>query len=354
MRIFTLVMTIFVFCLAQGNQIGEANRVLEWIASESNFSGVVSVFTDQDVLFQKAVGYGLPDKQNIIQMNDGFRIGSLTKEFTAYLILDAAARNEIDINSKISRFIPAKGALGEVTIRQILNHSAGLSDQTVYENYHQKPCATASNSNLRPWLKQIITDPYKVGKFKYSNAGYSLLACILERKTKLRFDKLLKERVFKPLKMNSSGVAWSKTESLKVVTGKTKTDEVVDFDTSKYFGAGDVVSNTADLIKWQRYLNQSSAFKEMVSNLLPGKDSWKYGYGVIVDSDDGQPYYWASGNTPGFVSELAWLPAKQIGIVILSNRKDFPLRSKFVRPLSSQILDVFIGKKNFTLPTLKN
>jgi CubicO group peptidase (beta-lactamase class C family) len=355
MNFLILIICWIYYFPCYGSSNNEADILIESIGKTKNFSGVVGVFNSTKILYQKTIGVRAPSSKIPIENEDIFRIGSITKEFTAYLIVDAVKRKELSLDSKVSDFLPAKGVLAKTKIRQILNHTAGLSNQTIYSEYAKHPCSmTSSKENLDVWLKTITVNESMIGQFIYSNAGYEVLACILEAKTKLRYDSLLKSRIFDPLKMISSGVAWSFPEQPRVVHARSKDENEVLFDTSLYFGAGDIISNISDLINWQKHLNNSDIYHMMLSNTVKGRGKWNYGFGVIVDTLDSEPFYWVSGNTPGFTSELSWFPSKSLGVIILSNRQDFPVREEGKMALTVQLTNIFLEKKPQPADLLKS
>lgn len=153
--------------------------------------------------------------------------------------------------------------------------------------------------------------------------------------------------------MNSSGIAWNFAEQPRVVHARSKSDEEVKFDTSTYFGAGDILSNIPDLVKWQRHLNQSTNYQTMISNPIRGNGNWNYGFGIIVDTLDREPFYWTNGNTPGFTSEISWYPSKSLGAIILSNRQDFPVRDSGDTALTVQLTNIFLRKTTQAKDALK-
>lgn len=330
-KVFFLV---FIFSVNAGTLTSNSlEEYLNQYALENNFHGVIAVKKDNRILFAKP--YGLANVEfNIPNSIDSkFRIGSLTKQFTATSILILQQQQKININDPVSKYLPAAPPeWRDITIKSLLTHSAGL--------IRSAPIATKDHSvahSIAQIMDSIFKEPlsYKPGKRSvYSNVGYSVLAAIIEKASGLSYSVFLSKYIFEPSDLQDTGV-----DHDSIVLSKRSKDYLYDIDKNKLFaaccldltnsvGAGDVYSTVKDLLKWidvlhtDRILNQDSKSLMFYPHILQSDDF--YGFGWVVGQWKGKKLIWHNGSINGYSSDLAIFPDDNVTIVILSNRAILP------------------------------
>jgi len=295
---------------------------------DRRFSGIVFVEKDNRVLVRKA--YGLADRERAIPNTPDtpFMIMSVSKQFTAALILRLAAQQRLGLQDRVSDYL-ADWPLewDAVTIHHLLTHSAGTDIDTTYfwliqhhPQYWPNPAETPPEYSPR----ELLTPPGTT--FLYANVGYTLLSMIASAATGRPFDELMREEVFCPLGMNDT-----KPERRGPIAGRARgyrrTNDgfaPLEQETIDIVGAGDLVSTVDDLAKWDRALSDdrflpSSLRSAMLTPYVTGKYGG-VGYGWFFRTgDDGRRLQFHSGDGAGFRAWNYRIPEAGLSMIVLSN-----------------------------------
>lgn len=295
---------------------------------DRRFSGVVRVEKDNRVLVRKA--YGLADRERGIANtpDTSFMIMSVSKQFTAALILRLAAQKRLGLHDRVSDYLadwpPEWDA---VTIHHLLSHSAGTDIDTTYfwliqhhPEYWPNPAETPPEYKPR----ELLTPPGTT--FLYANVGYTLLSMIASAATGRPFDALMRDEVFCPLGMDDTqperrgptpgrARGYRRTED-GFATQEQKTIDIV--------GAGDLVSTVDDLAKWNRAMSDdrflpSSLRSAMLTPYVTGKYGG-VGYGWFLRTgNDGRQLQFHAGDGAGFRAWNYRVSEAGLTIIVLSN-----------------------------------
>jgi CubicO group peptidase (beta-lactamase class C family) len=264
--------------------------------------------------------------------NTVFQIGSITKQFTATVILKLQEEGKLSVHDKLSAYFPQFKYAGEITIENLLTHTSGIYNYTI--DIDDQDSAVACN----PINKQLLLDlmfkhhlDFKPGsQFRYDNSGYYLLGLIIEKVTGKSFEQNVRDIIFTPLQMNHSLFDFSHSSDTNIATGYQTINASIQkeasawrWDSTVTYAAGGIWSTTGDMYKWA----QAIAHKKILS-----ADSWKamltphldkYGYGVYVDSLFGKQTISHGGGIPGFIAYLCYYPQEDVTIILLNNEGDF-------------------------------
>jgi D-alanyl-D-alanine carboxypeptidase len=295
---------------------------------ERKFSGVVLVQKDGRTLLRKA--YGLADrasgKPNTPETR--FMIMSVSKQFTAALILRLAARGRLGLHDRVGDYLDHWPREWEaVTIHHLLSHSAGIDIDTAYfwlVRHHPEYWPNPAEAPPRYVPRALVTKPGTA--FLYSNVGYVLLSMIAARAGGKPFDQLMREEVFRPLRMDHT-----EPERRGPVAGRARgyrrsADgfELSEQKTIDIVGAGDLVSTADDLAKWDEALYDDRFLPPalraaMLTPHVPGRKGG-IGYGWFLRTgDNGRPVQSHPGSGAGFRAWNFRLPQDRIAVVVLSN-----------------------------------
>lgn len=289
---------------------------------------VLSVSDQEKILFEHAYGYSNLSFSIKTHPRHKFRIGSVTKQFTAVAILKLTEQDKISLTDPIQNYLP--GFPSGVTIEHLLTHTSGLMD------YSEKPdwLPKVSKQDLEPKAiaEYIQNDSLKFipgSRVEYSNIGYHLLGLIIERISGKTYADYLEEEIFNPLQMSDS-FAHSSTE---VKAGMAEGYEfrkgiayVPEFIHPKQpFSAGNVVSTTADLRKWYnglfsgKLIELSTLQKALTPYTLNDSTQTAYGYGWELDTLEGLQVISHGSYYPGYMAEVLYFPETEILVTALSN-----------------------------------
>ncbi|MGB8190349.1 MAG: serine hydrolase [Chitinophagaceae bacterium] len=294
---------------------------------QNKFNGVVLVAKDGKVLLHK--GYGWRDAQKRIPHDEQsiFQIGSITKQFTATIVLYLQERGKLNVQDKLSKYIPDYPQGDKIAIHHLLTHTSGIFNYTNNSSFMNtevtKPIAI---EKLVDVFRDKPLDFEPGSKFSYSNSGYILLGYIIQKVSGKSYEQMVREVIFHPLQMQQSGFDFTALNSAGKSIGylALNTDTVVSriVDSSVSYAAGAIYSTAGDLYKWHKGLYTEKTIKQssFVQAYTPFKN--KYGYGWGIDTLNGKRVISHNGGIFGFVSDMWRVPADSACIIILSNRPD--------------------------------
>jgi CubicO group peptidase (beta-lactamase class C family) len=262
------VIIIFLFTF-QGaifaqSKIDKIDELIQAYHDLGQFNGTALVAENGKVIYQK--GFGMANIEwNIPNKPDTkFRLGSVTKQFTAMLILQLVAEGKIDLEGKLADYLPyyRKDVGEKVTVHHLLTHTSGIPSYTGLPNFFQ-------DISRDPYGVDEFVQKYCSGdlefepgsKFAYNNSGYFLLGAIIEKVTGETYEEMSQERIFKPLGMKNSGYDHHDTIIPNRATGYARTFDGYTnspyLDMSLPYAAGSLYSTVEDLYIWDQalYLN---------------------------------------------------------------------------------------------------
>lgn len=296
---------------------------------EKGFVGLsVAVMRDGKIVFSKGYGQRSIEKKLPVEPDTSFAVGSITKQFTCACVLLLAEQGKLSISDPVSKYYPDLTRAKDITLRDLMNHTAG------YPDYY--PLDFLDRRMLKPISTDALLKEYAGGKldfepgsrFSYSNTGYILLGGVVEKVSGESFGKFVETRLLKPLKMEHS--RFGSSAGLSAATGytafalgepepaKPEADGWID-------AAGGLWSSASDLLRWDLALTtgqvlKPESYKVMTAPrmLTTGKVS-DYGCGLGITTQEGNTVLAHTGGVSGFVSGNAFIPRAKSGIVVLSN-----------------------------------
>lgn len=293
-------------------------------AENGDFMGAVLVAQDGTIVFDK--GYGSANLEWNIP-NDGdtkFRLGSVTKQFTAVSIMLLRERGKIDLEAPVKTYLPdAPAAWDEVTVFNLLTHSSGIPNFTGFEDYGKTKSLPTNLDELIARFSDKPLDFVPGEQYAYSNSGYILLTAIVEQASGQTYADFVGENLFKPLGMADSGydghaaiVPRRASGYVPTPNGPMHADYI---DMSIPQGAGALYSTTHDLLKWETGLFDGKILKPESLELLitPFKGNYAFGLGVMK-TDQGTTIS-HGGGIEGFNTWLGYDPDRKITVAVLSN-----------------------------------
>lgn len=286
------------------------------VTSPRFFNGVILVSKNGQPVYQSSHGYSDLSKKTPLKIDDQFLIGSISKQFTATLVLREMQAGRIQAHQTIRHYLPdfKQQWADSVTVQQLLNHTSGITD----------------------WNKNLAHEPGST--FTYSNINYAILGRIVEKTSGKTYAALTAD-LFAHIKMGSSTVPPApgrKNKANRLVKGHAETDNgqyeeenILDLLDSPMMGvpAGGMVSTAGDLAKWMYCLHNGklladSTYQAMLTHAVARPHRWgalKYADGIQVDSLDGVVELSMSGYVPGFISTMIYYPKTKVSMVILEN-----------------------------------
>lgn len=294
-------------------------------AKAERFSGVLLVARDGKVLISK--GYGMADVENDVPNTPEtkFRIGSLTKQFTAAAILLLQERGKLSVQDSICKYVaPCPVAWQPVTIHHLLSHTAGVPDFTGFPDYQKTMREPAPVDSLITRFRALPLD-FKPGEdWKYSNSGYILLGHVVEKVSGKSYESFLRENIFEPLKMTSTGYDHAdeivKRRARGYAPGPDGSAINASYlDMSVPFSAGGLYSTVGDLYLWDQALYGEKILKKSSLDAMFTAVRNDYGYGYRVNKLFNRRHATHGGGIEGFRTSIDRFPDDRVTVIVLSN-----------------------------------
>jgi D-alanyl-D-alanine carboxypeptidase len=320
---------------------GAVERVLDSYRAKGVSDGVVLIARNGVPVFRKA--FGLANREwGIANTPDTeFRIGSITKQFTALAILQLAEDRKLSLDDPISKFIDgAPPTWRDVTVRHLLTHTSGIPDFAAMPE--TETWTDRSSEDLVRLVRDRPLEAAPGARFQYDNAGYVLLGAIVRKASGQALGDYLRMHLFTPLGMQHTGFVSNQIVARRA-SGYTKDGAAWLaagwLSQVRESGAGALYSTVDDLLVWDQALYDPKRvgladLKAMFTDYGHG-----YGFGYVIDTQDGHTRWWHNGHTEGFSSIIARYPADRLTIIILSN--DDGAR---IEPLSHELADAYLKR----------
>jgi CubicO group peptidase (beta-lactamase class C family) len=302
---------------------------------QSGYPGAaIAIIKDGSVVFKR--GYGVADLESKtpITPSTNFNICSMTKQFTAYAILQLQHEGKLSLDDKLSRFFPdfTSKVAGIVSVRQLLTHSSGIMehysyvDKTRYKEFWDKDVYTA--------LRAVDSVYFPAGtRYRYSNAAFCLLSLIIEKLSGETYPAYVYNHVFIPLNMARSNVIKPDFKISDRSFGyecEKDTFRISDAKESLFFstmGDGGVYTSIDDYLQWiaaiqQKRLLDPDLVKEAQSAQFPidTARNLSYGFGWFVAGSGDARLVYHTGSNGGFRTIVFMKPSAKYAVVIFSNR----------------------------------
>jgi CubicO group peptidase (beta-lactamase class C family) len=317
------------------------------------FNGTVLVSQHGKILLHK--GYGFRNTADSSRNDTGtiFQLGSITKQFTAAVILKLEEEKKLSLQDKVSRFFPDFPKGDSITVEHLLTHTSGIynytNDRNFMENEVSKP---ASREKIMALFKDKPLN-FSPGKgWDYSNSGYCLLGYIAEVAAGKPYEQLAREYIFQPLHMNNTGFDFKRLANKEKSTGYyyingDSSKVAPGVDSSVSFSAGAMYSTTGDLYKWHQAVQQYKILSKADWERAYTPKKNHYGYGLSIDSIAGKMRVGHGGGIHGFITNIIRVPQEDICIILLDNASDNSIGK------ISESIQAILYDKPYTLPKKK-
>ncbi|RTY87828.1 serine hydrolase domain-containing protein [Flavobacterium sp. RSP15] len=311
---FILFLLIFfkttIVTFGQQNNVEKQIDILISAKTTKQFNGIILISQKGKTKYSKMYGYSDIDKKKVLRINDQFVIGSISKQFTAVLVLREFDKGHLDLSTPIHTYLPelTQSWADTVTAHHLLTHMHGITQ-----------------------IDRPTT--FKVGtQYSYSQIGYDLLAKIIEKTSGKSFAELSKN-LFKECGMKNTFHPNIK-EYDNLVKGYTEIESgKLEFENKtfqNYVAAGSFISTAKDLNIWNKIFYSGKLLENETMKMLETKQQGavrkhpifgitEYGYGITIDTNENILQLGQTGFAPGFVSMSYYFPKSQTNVIVLEN-----------------------------------
>jgi len=288
------------------------------------FSGYVLVAQHDQPIYAHAFGAADRTTGRVATADTTFRVGSLTKQFTAAAILTLAEAGKLSVDDPVSRHLPDYAGPGkDVTIHQLLTHTAGLPEFTALPGIAAKKAERWTTRALLATFWDLPLAFAPGTQFAYSNSNYVVLGAIVESASGMPWATYVERTLFAPAGMTRSSAHDDAAGAPDLALGYQAHDAAVTpadaIDLSMPFAAGAVRTTANDLVKWHRALSGDTILPAAARARLYQAEQNNYAYGWVVQDVAGHHTVWHNGAIDGFRTMYWRVPDADLVVVVLAN-----------------------------------
>jgi CubicO group peptidase (beta-lactamase class C family) len=304
--------------------VDHMDQIVRSYSDNHQFMGSVLVAQGDKIVFEKSYGdanleWNIPDDSLT-----KFRIGSMTKQFTAASILLLEERGKLSTDDYVKKYMPdAPAAWEKITIYNLLTHTSGIPSFTSFPDYRTSEATPTTPKGLVDRFRDKPLEFQPGEKWNYSNSGYVLLGYLLEKISGQSYADFVTENIFKALGMKDSGYdsnsavvphhasGYSPSHNGPVNSGY--------IDMTIPFSAGALYSTTHDLLLWEQALYGGKVLSAASLKKMTTPYKQNYGCGLMITTAKGHLQYEHGGGIEGFNTEMAYYPDDKLTVIVLAN-----------------------------------
>ncbi|MBN1222152.1 MAG: serine hydrolase [Candidatus Aminicenantes bacterium] len=330
---FFVMSLIFVVSLSPGNEENtvKVDKLFEKFDSTHTQGASVAIIKDDKIVYKKAYGMaslelGVPNTTQTV-----FRLGSISKQFTAACIAMLAMEGKLSLDDSVTDFFPElpKKVYGPVRIKDMIHHTSGIRDsEALYPVMNMEYSQWFTHDMLLELLARQKSLDFTPGEeFEYSNSAYTLLAMIVQRVSKKSFHEFVKERIFEPIGMSHTRIQTSYDTFIpKRAAGYALSPEGYGnwMTNNQLVGHDAVYSSVEDMYCWIQVFFSGSLGKDLIPmmttrSLFNDGSPNNYTYGIVVDEYKGLKTYSHGGWYVGYLAFILIFPEQKFSVICLSN-----------------------------------
>jgi len=315
----------------------------------------IAVVRGRDTLVMK--GYGLAGREanRAAAASTIYRIGSITKQFTAAGIMREVEQGKILLDDPITKYLPDVPTHGQrITVRNLLTHTSGVHNYTDKPEWVKRWGEEMTPRQIVAFVDTDTLDFAPGTKYSYSNTGYVLLGMILEKVTGQPYATYLQRQFFTPLGLTQTSYCPDRTKDPRFADGYAASSGTVKpaeyLNITQPFSAGALCSTVRDLVKWHRALVDGRVVGARSYSLMTTADTLNsgakinYGFGLVPGQLSGKRMIGHSGGINGFTTYGMYMPDERLNVIVLSNSDGGP------GPLALNVARAVVGLPIVPMP----
>lgn len=330
--VFASLLTLTLFTTASAQTLNKAklDQFFDRLAEKNKAMGSLVIAKDGNVLYSRSIGYGQingTEKKPLTEATR-YRIGSITKMFTAVMILQLAEEGKLKLGDHLDKFFPQIPNAGKITLAQILAHRSSIHDISEDRDFRARRLDGMTKAELFDLMVKSKPDFEPDAKYAYSNTGFQLLGMLVEKLTGKSYQEALRERITSKIGLNDTYVATGNIDAKKNESFSYRYlldwEQQPETHPSLLFGSGAAISTPTDLVRFIQALYDGKLIsQESLRQMTTMKDG--YGLGMDRFNFGGKMFYGHTGGIDNFGSWLAYLPEEKLTIAYASNAKVYPV-----------------------------
>lgn len=348
--ITVLLAAVLAFSLnAQNFNEQKLDSLFSSIEQNNKGMGSLSIYKNGKEIYINSIGFAEVNSGKEATSTTKYRVGSISKTFTAAVILQLVEEGKLQLNTKLSEFYPQVPNSEKITIEDMLRHQSGIFNISKEENFEawKGEKQTKEQHLARIAKHEPVFEPGT--KSDYSNTNYILLSFIIEDIEKKDLSKVIQKRITKPLKLENTYYSGKLNPSAGEALSYRKTGEwtpIEETEMSVVKGAGAIISTPSDLNKFYTALFHGKVIKPETLKLMTTVKG-DYGLGIFEMPFDGKTFYGHTGGIDGFDAVVNYLPAEDLSIAYTSNGRDI-----HPHQILMGVLNIYFDKA-YEIPTFR-
>lgn len=315
------------------------NLLLE-METKKEAMGTVSIFKDGNEIYNTSFGYKKLESKKRADENTRYWIGSVSKTYTATIVLQLIEEGKISYNKKLGEFFPSIVNANEITIKDLLLHRSGLHNVTNDPSFEVWIAEPRDRKEMISRIKKFNPD-FKPNKMtKYSNTNYVLLSYIVEDLEQKSFEEILEERIFKKLNLQRTSfndtLNLANNEAMDYFPENGKWSPIVyQTNLTGTMGAGGIISTAREVNVFYSELFGGKFLSAETLKTMTTPVGDDLGMGIAVSTMKGYDIYGHTGRIDGFRSMAAYFPEEKLSIALTFNCGKGSMAKKMKRVLNA-------------------
>lgn len=324
---------------AQSFNKAKLDSLLTTLASHDKAMGSLTISQNGAVVYSRAIGYESLNgtTKTPATPSTHYRIGSVTKVFTATLIFQLIDEGKLTLDTPLATYFPQLPNAQRITIGQLLSHHSGLhsfTNDATYSTYFTQP---KTQAEMLAMIGQGKPDFEPGAKFSYSNAGYVVLGYVVEKITKQPYAQALQKRITNKIGLKDTyygGKTDPKRHESYSYRLASSWQAMPETDMSIPGGAGAIVSTTTDLNRFAEALFAGKLVSEKSLARMQTITDNGFGMGLMRMQFGAKRAYGHGGSIDGFGTSLGYFPEEKLAVAYISNGQSYPLNDVMLGVLS--------------------
>lgn len=289
----------------------------------------VAVVRGADTLLLRGYGWADSAARRRATAATVYRIGSITKQFTAAAVLQLVEQRRVALDDTLGRWLPQYPRWGRVTVRQLLNHTSGIPSYTGSAAWRAHMADPLAPGAVMAFVARDTFDFAPGTRWRYNNSGYFLLGQMLERVTGTPYAALVERRFFRPLGMRTASYCPDAPRDTVFAAGYDKNGggyaPTTPISMSSPYAAGALCMAVPDYLRWQAALTSGRVVAPATYARMSRSDTTSdgkatgYGWGLAPASVGAHAAVEHGGGINGFSTEQMWLRGDSLRVVVFSN-----------------------------------
>ena len=358
-NLFATLLTLGLFTAGHAQTLDKAklDQFFDRLAAKNKAMGSLTIAKNGTVLYTRVIGYSQINgtEKKPLTAASRYRIASITKMFTAAMILQLVEEGKLKLTDTLGKFFPQIPNARKITIVQILAHRSGIPNvRRDRDSQGNSPSTTPiTKDEMLALIVKATPDFEPDSKQSYSNSGYFLLGLIIEKLTGKPYEEALKERITSKIGLKDTYTATgsidvNKNESLTYLSVGGDWKQVPETHPSILFGGGAIVSTPNDLAKFiQALFDGMIVSKENLDQMKTIRDGDGLGLGMEPFTFAGKTFYGHAGGGDNYGAWLSYEPEEKLAVAYTANAKVYPVVN-----IVRGVIDIYYNKP-FQIPSFE-